>query len=175
MPSKNERNRISGFFNGFLSSSGITFIFLSLINLASTPSNATSSINLALVGILTFVGGVFREAYIWGKFHIYKSPLKKAYNQPGSTTCTAIKMRQTRTQIPKEPVDPNQLIAEQIIECPVGHQTNEVVLHQQEQRGKHSSMLKNILSLIGQFLPKRVYNSNAKKCETLISRLYGSM
>jgi len=112
----------------------MTLVVWGLASLVSTPSIATASINLALLGVLAIVGGVFREAYTWGRFSTHQTIRgKHPAEQPHSSTSLNAALPQTRTQIPtKKPIDTGQLTPAQIKEHPVEIQTKKAVVYQQE-------------------------------------------
>lgn len=134
MPSRSERDRINGFINGFLSGLGMTLVVCGLASLVSTPSVATFSINLAILGVLALIGGVFREAYTWGRFSTRQTIYRKhSADQPHSSTSPNAALPHTRTQIPtKRPINIGHLTPAQIKESPVGIQTKNAVAYQQK-------------------------------------------
>lgn len=134
LPSRSERDRINGFINGSLSGLGITLVIWGLASLGSSPSIATGSINLALLGVLALVGGVFREAYTWGRFSTHRTIHGKLPREhPHPSTSRNVVLLQTRTQIPaKKPISIDHLTPAQTKEYPVGIQTKKTVVYQQE-------------------------------------------
>lgn len=141
LQTKIENHRLSAFINGLLSGLGLILIIWGLASIVTlSASSATVYIGLILFGVLVFVGGGFREAYIWGRFSMQPSIRKKTSitrTQPVAPLKPTAQPQQTRATAQaasQEQTDPNRVTTEQITEYPVGTQTRETVVYEQDRQ-----------------------------------------
>jgi len=130
LQTKIEKHRLSAFINGLLSGLGLILILWGLSSIVTlSSSGATVYIGTILFGIFIFVGGGLREAYIWGRFSMQPSIQKKTpttRTHPVASSKPRVQPQQTRT------TDQDHVTTEQITEYPVGTQTRETTVYEQE-------------------------------------------
>ena len=141
LQTKIEKHRLSAFINGLLSGLGLILILWGLSSIVTLPSSsATVHVGTMLFGVFIFVGGGLREAYIWGRFSMQSSVRKKTpatRTQPVASSKPRVQPQQTRATAqvaPQEQTDQDPVTMEQITEYPVGTQTRETTVYEQEKQ-----------------------------------------
>ncbi len=119
-----EKHRLSAFINGFLSGLGLILIVWGLASLSSELSgSALLYVGLMLFGVLVFVGGGFREAYLWGRFSRQLASTGKILAKRAQPFGPSVTTKPTQKTVPDSTVgpvqvNPNRLTEEQIMENP---------------------------------------------------------
>ena len=141
LQTKIENHRLSAFIHGLLSGLGLILIIWGLSSIASPASSSTNIyVGLILFGVLMFVAGGFREAYIWGSFSAQpitqkKTPTKRTQPAVSSKPTSQPHQAETPAQTtPQAQTDLNRETTEQIREYPVEIQTREAVIYEQERQ-----------------------------------------
>jgi hypothetical protein len=129
-----KNHRLGAFVYGFLSGLGLVLIIWGLASLIALPSrSSTMYIGLTMFGVLLFATGSCREAYLRGSLSL----------QPGTSDKNSMRTKpaprplrqpQTKATAHNQLTELDSLTTEQIREYPVGTQTNESDVYEQEQQ-----------------------------------------